>query len=91
MANLSSILSVHPYVPLYDNKIVNLQAFFTHGFDILIANPDLVNKWDIHRLNICTATIVEDYELWIYIPTDFNMFKEKYFDMLDNSIWRYIW
>ena len=85
MAGLSSILSAQPHIPFYDNKIANLKALFVYGFNIKTANPDLFNKWVTHKFNICTTTIIKDYELWACNQIDFNKFEAKYFDILDSS------
>ncbi len=90
MAGPSSISSAHSHVPSHDNEAADLKALFAHGFDIQTVDPDLLDKWVTHRFNICAATNVEDYELWICIRTGFKKFEVKYFDILDNSTWRRI-
>lgn len=67
MAGPLSILSAHSYIPSHNNKAADLKTLFAYHFDIQIANPDLLDKWVIHKFNICAATNVEDYELWICI------------------------
>lgn len=63
MADLSSISKTYFYASSQNNKVINLKILFVHGFDILIADPDLLDKWVINTFNICVATNVEDYKL----------------------------
>ncbi len=90
MAGPLSISNAHSHVLSYNNEVTYLKVFFAHGFDIQTIDPNLLNKWVIHRFNICAATNVEDYELWICIRTDFKKFETKHFNILDNSTWRSI-
>ena len=90
IAGPSNISIAHFHIPSHDNEAANLKAFFAHGFDIQTADPNLLDKWVTYRFNICAATKVEDYELWISIQINFKKFEAKHFDMLDNNTWRRI-
>lgn len=90
MAGFLSISSPYLHVSSHSNRAANFKAFFVHGFIILTADFDLLNKWVIHRFNIYVARNIKDYKLWACIKTNFKKFKAKYFNILDSSTYKCI-
>lgn len=88
MADLSNIPNAFSHTLFHNYEVINLRILFAQAFDIQTTDYDLLNKFVIHRFNQYNAVNTEDYSLWDCIQIDFEKWESKYFNKLDNAIWK---
>ncbi len=84
--SINSSNNSHPNPPRFESDMSDYEALFDNDLNIEKADHFLLNKYVIYRVSQYMTLDTEDYDLWIFIQTNFVQFTENHLKLLNESI-----
>jgi hypothetical protein len=72
----------------FESDMSNYETLFDNDLNIEKADHFLLNKYVIYRVSQYMILDIENYDLWIFIQTNFVQFTENHLKLLKESIWK---
>jgi hypothetical protein len=78
----------NPNSSRFELDMSDYETLFENDLNIEKADHSLLNKYVIYRVSQYMTLDIEDYDLWIFIQTNFVQFTENHLKLLNESIWK---